>query len=203
MQQLPQRFIQAVAQNGSQMMRTRQEPLTALYEKQPERARITDHAATRSLNVPASTALYTEVLPGSGPAYPIGVHKAVGGESDFPTPGDILCAAMASCLDSCIRIIASRLGVALKALSVDVEANMDVCGTLRVDDATPVGFQDVIMRVDIKAEDQVSDQMLDIIVSAAEYSCVVVQTLRNAPEITIERVKSGRVQDAQQPIKAA
>ncbi len=196
MQQLPKRFAQAIAKNGSETMRERQEPLTAIYKKEPGRARITDHAATRSINVPASTALYTEVLPGSGPAYPIGVHKAVGGEGDFPTPGDVLCAAMASCLDSCIRIIASRLGVALKTLSVDVEANVDVRGTLRVDDKTRVGFQNVTMRVDIEAEDQVTDQMLDIIVSAAEYSCVVVQTLRNPPEITIERVGANSSQEA-------
>jgi uncharacterized OsmC-like protein len=203
MQQLPKRFTQAVAQNGSQTMRTRQEPLTQMYAKQPEHAWITDHAATRSTNVPASTALYTEVLPGSGPAYPIGVHKAVGGESDFPTPGDILCAAMASCLDSCIRIIASRLGVKLTALRVDVEANIDVRGTLRVDDAIPVGFQNITMRVDIAAEDQVTDQMLDIILTAAEYSCVVVQTLRNAPEITIERVGTSSARKSQQTTTAA
>jgi hypothetical protein len=37
-----------------------------------------------------------------------GTHTAVGGESDYPVPGELLCAAVASCLDSTIRTIANR-----------------------------------------------------------------------------------------------
>jgi uncharacterized OsmC-like protein len=70
------------------------------------------------------------------------VHKAIGGEGDYPVPGEILCGAIASCLDSAIRIIANRLGIALDALQVDVEARVDVRGTLMVDKSCTGGISD-------------------------------------------------------------
>lgn len=70
-----------------------------------------------------------------------GIHRAVGGYHDAPNPGDILCAALASCLDSTIRIIADRLGITLTSLEVDVTAEVDVRGTLVVNRDIPVGFQ--------------------------------------------------------------
>jgi uncharacterized OsmC-like protein len=72
---------------------------------------------------------------------PLGIHHAVGGYHDAPNPGDLLCAALASCLDSTLRIIAARLGVRLVALEVDVTADVDVRGTLMLDRAVPVGLR--------------------------------------------------------------
>ncbi len=182
-------FTDFVAHGANANMRDRQKPLHALYQCEPEQARIVDCAKTSSLQVPASTALYGEVFAGgsNGLPLPVGVHTAVGGESDFPVPGEILCAAIAACLDSCIRIMANRVGVQLTRLQVKAEASVDVRGTLCISDDVPVGFQDLQIEIDIETEGQIPAARMDAILKAAEYSCIVLQTLRNTPNICITR----------------
>ena len=181
-------FKEAVEHQPVVNMGERHELLRQVYLETPAKARIIDGAKTSSVNVPASKALYTEVIPhNANEAYAVGVHRAVGGESDFPVPGDILCAAVASCLDSTIRIIANRLGITLTQLEVTVEAEIDVHGTLRFDDSVPVGFQNIRLSVDLDTEKPVQEALLDAMLNAAEHSCVIIQTLRNAPEISVTR----------------
>ena len=179
-------FKEAVEHHPVVNMGERHEQLRQVYLETPEKARIIDGARTSSVAVPASKALYTEVTPrNADKTYAVGVHTAVGGESDFPVPGDILCAALASCLDSTIRIIANRLGVMLTKLEVTAEAEMDVHGTLRFDDNVPVGFQNIRLNVELDTEKPVQEALLNAMLNAAEHSCVIIQTLRNAPEISV------------------
>lgn len=181
-------FEEAVNRQPAVNMGERQEALKQLYLQDPEKPRITDGAKTSSFNVPASSPLYAEVIPhNADKSYAVGVHTAVGGESDFPVPGDILCAAIAACLDSCIRIIANRLGVKLKSLEVEAQADMNVLGTLRINDNVPVGFQNIRIDVNLETETQVQDALLDALIGAAEHSCVIIQTLRNSPAISVAR----------------
>ena len=88
----------------------RQACLAILYNQEPASAWITDSANTSTTKNNLSDPLHSSVTVG-GLAIPISVHKAVGGESDGAVPGDILCAALASCLDSTLKIIANRLQV--------------------------------------------------------------------------------------------
>ncbi len=183
-------FVDAIANNGAEQMRPRQDPLMALYQRAPDEAQIVDHAVTRSVTAPAGVALYTEVTPNMGGVYPIGVHKAVGGLSDFATPGDLFCAAIAACLDSTIRIIANRMGVALKSLEVSVSGHVDVRGTLRVDDSVPVGFQEIVIEAKIEPVAEMPDAYLEALLKGAEQSCVVLQTIKHCPEISLARVNA-------------
>lgn len=41
--------------------------------------------------------------------------EAIGGDHDAPSAGDMLCSALAACMDSMIRMVADHLGVTLKA----------------------------------------------------------------------------------------
>ncbi len=168
-------------------MTARQAPLRALYEREPGAAMIVDHARTTSGSISAADPLYSKIVFGDVNAteVPIGVHTAVGGESDLPVPGEILSGAIASCLDSAIRIIANRMGVQLKTLEVHVAASVDVRGTLRVDNQVPVGFQDIQIEVDVEAMDSVPNAQIKAIIKAAEYSCILIQTLRNPPAISL------------------
>ena len=122
------------------------------------------------------------VKPGSqdyGTEWAFGIHNAVGGYHDLPNPGDILCAAVAACLDSTIRIIANRFGIVLTQLEVDVSAEVDTRGTLMVDHKVPVGFQQMRCHVNIQASNQTKPEHLQRLVAAAEHCCVNLQTLRN------------------------
>ncbi len=182
------KFKDAIAKNDAESMHPRQDPLMALYQDNPDKAQIVDHAITRSIKAPARIALYTEVVPNKGDAYPVGVHQAVGGLSDFSTPGDLLCAAIAACLDSTIRIISNRMGVVLKELEVAVSGHVDVRGTLRVDDTVPVGFQKLEIDVKIEPETEMPQAYLDALLKGAEQSCVVLQTLKHGPAVSVTRL---------------
>lgn len=95
-------------------VRAHQDPLRQRYETTPEAARVTDRAKTTGTDL--SDPWRGAVQPGSedhGVAWAFGVHRGIGGPHDAPVPGDLLCAALAACLDSAVRLIANRLGVTL------------------------------------------------------------------------------------------
>lgn len=74
-----------------------QKSLKVKYKEAPGAAMVVDHAKTSGKV--ASDPFHSEVEPmdGCGISIPVGVHAAVGGLHDAPTPGDLLCAALAAC----------------------------------------------------------------------------------------------------------
>lgn len=161
-------------------VRERQDPLRERYKVTPEEAAITDRA--RTTGGVGTDPFHGAVVPGSedyGVEWAFGIHHAVGGDHDAPNPGDVLCAALAVCLDSTLRIIADRLGVTLTSLEVDVSADVDVRGTLLVDRTVPVGFQSMRCHVDVQAAEGTDPKLMQKLLAAAEHSCVVLQTLRS------------------------
>ena len=97
------------------IMRERQAALKERYETDPETAMVTDHARSVSMHVPANQPLHGSVELGkaSPQILDIALHEGVGGYSDLPVPGDMLCGAIAGCLDSVIRVIANHLAIEL------------------------------------------------------------------------------------------
>ena len=67
-------------------------------------------------------------MPTTGVRVPVGVHRAVGGLHDAPTPGDLLCAALAACQDSTFRMIANLMNIELEDLTVDVTGRSTCVG---------------------------------------------------------------------------
>jgi len=166
-------------ENDGGIVRSRQDPLRKRYRESPGEATITDQAMTTG-----GTELdpfHGKVAPGSedlGVVWPFGIHRAVGGDHDMPNPGDLLAAALATCLDSTIRMIADRLCVSLTSLSVAVAAEMDVRGCLLVDRGVPVGFQKMRCHVALRAAEGTDPQVVQMLLAASEKSCVNYQTLR-------------------------
>jgi uncharacterized OsmC-like protein len=172
-------------------VRARQVPLREHYKSAPKDAVITDRA--RSAGGVETDPFHGRVVPGSreyGLSWPFGIHAAVGGDHDGPNPGDLLCAALAACLDSTIRMIMSRHHVRLTALEVDVTADVDVRGTLVVDRSVPVGFQSMRCRVALRAAEGTDPARVDKLLAAAEHSCAVLQSLRAG--VAVETSLHGR-----------
>jgi uncharacterized OsmC-like protein len=167
----------------------RQEPLRARYKVAPHEAHIIDRGRTRA--GVETDPFHGHVVAGSkdyGVVWPFGIHSAVGGDHDAPNPGDLLCAALATCLDSTIRIIAERLNVTLASLEVDVTGDLDVRGTLVVDREVPVGFQKMTCRVSIQPAPGTDARMVERLLAAAEHSCVNLQTLRAG--VAVETIRA-------------
>jgi uncharacterized OsmC-like protein len=160
-----------------------QKPLKAKYRETPGSAMIVDHARTSGKS--ASDPFHSSVEPmdGCGVSVPVGVHGAVGGLHDAPTPGDLLCAALAACQDSAVRMVANLLGVELLELEVRVTATVDVRGTMGMDVSVPVGFQSMTCDVRMKAKEGTSPDLLKKLQAAAERCCVVQQTLKSPPPV--------------------
>jgi len=167
------------------IMNDRQSALAEVYRLTPDQAWVTDVAITGKGQTHIKDPLHADVE-AAGTNISIGVHPAVGGDGDAPVPGEILSAALASCLASTIRIIANRLSIELTHLQVAVSAEADVQGTLKLKHTVPVGFQKMHLSVDIETKTGTKPQMVKALLSAAEASCVVLQTLKHPPEITTQ-----------------
>lgn len=162
----------------------RHNKLKEIYDDDPQKAFIIDSAVVEGENL--DDPFHSKVHMNDELNLPLktGLHRAVGGDHDFSTPGDILCAALAACLESTIRMIANRLEIELAHTKVSVEAHLDVRGTLKFDKDVPVGFQ----KLDVEAElgsNNAGEKVLKTLFSAAVKSCVVYQTLK--PGITITK----------------
>jgi uncharacterized OsmC-like protein len=122
----------------------------------------------------------------------VSVDRALGGQGDAPSSGDLLCAALAASLDASIRVAASVAGIALKGLSVDVRAWTDVRGVLGTDRDVPVGFQTLLCSVRIETAAVVEPVDLRRVLVEAERASIVLATLRRAVpcHIRIEGLQS-------------
>jgi organic hydroperoxide reductase OsmC/OhrA len=80
-------------------------------------------------------------------------------------------------------MIAEHLDIRLASLDVAVDAECDVRGCLLVDPSVAVGFQGMRCRVRVEPEGIVEPQRLQMLIAAAEKSCVVLQTLRKGVSV--------------------
>lgn len=164
-------------------VREAQAPLRKHYRIDPSAALVTDHATTRRTN--GSDPFHTDVspMPECGVSLPVGVHGALGGLHDAPTPGDLLCAAWASCMDSSLRMVANAMGITLLSLEVEVEGDVDVRGTLMMEPDVPVGFQRMVCKVKLGPTPDTPSDVIDNLCRLAERCCVIQQTLLHTPQL--------------------
>ncbi len=164
----------------------RQEPLRQRYRQAPQEAWIVDRAAT--VGDRADDAFHGTLAAGNGfeDRWRFGIHRAVGGGHDAPNPGDILCAALAACQDSTLRIVAERLGVRLESVAAEATAEVDVRGTLAVGSNVPVGFQRMACRVAVRVARGTDPGLVEKLCFAAERGCVVLQTLRRGIDVRVQ-----------------
>lgn len=167
------------------IIKERQQKLISNYLENPVAAWVTDVAIIegKDLNDPLHTSVsINEELKVD---FPIGVHRAVGGYHDFPNPGDLLCAALASCFESTLRMIANRLQITLIKTKVKSTANVDVRGTLMINKEVPVEFQNMGLEIEVTVLNTVQKELADKLIKAAERSCIVLQTLLRGTPVKV------------------
>jgi uncharacterized OsmC-like protein len=159
----------------------RHQQLLAQYREHPLDAVTSKWACTSSELVTPDDPHHGEVEIGRGygVTFRYGIDRYVGGLHDLPNPGDLLCAALAACLDGTIRMIAGLMQVGLVDLSVEVRGDLDVRGTLLIDRTVPVGFQQLDCQVRIRAVADADPKQLARLLELAERSCVNLNSLRH------------------------
>ena len=158
-------------------LRAIQKPLKEKYRSDPNSSRITLRAQSDQSDTPITCSV--EV---GQKIFEAQAHSGVGGPGTAACSGDLLLGALAACAQVTCQLVATAMGIPFEHISVDVEGEMDLSGTLGISKETPVGFQDIHARFIIKAPDATPDQLAALKAKTEQY-CVVMQTLINPPQI--------------------
>ena len=165
-------------------LRALQAPIKERYRSDPSAACIT-LKAKGSLE---SDGIACKVETGRALAV-AGLHPATGGSGLELCSGDMLLEALVACAGVTLNAVATAIGVVIRSGVVRAEGDLDFRGTLGVVKDTPVGFQRIRLSFDL-ATDATEDE-LSTLVRLTERYCVVYQTLRQPPAMTVTRQVAG------------
>lgn len=170
----------------AETLRDMQAPLKSRYRDDPEAGVVTLHA-TGALD---SEDLVCSVETGRA-LVEAGLHPATGGDGVAACSGDMLLQALVACAGVTARAVATAIGIKLRGGTIRAEGEVDFRGTLGVSKETPVGFIDIRLHFDFDTD--ADAEQLASLMKLTERYCVVYQTLRAAPPVTVSHdAKPGR-----------
>jgi len=112
-----------------------------------------------------------------------GLHPATGGDGSLACSADMLLEALVACAGVTVSAVATAMGVKLRGGRVVAEGHWDARGTLGVDREAPVGLTDIALTFELDTDaDAATVQRL---VEMTERFCVIYQTLRTPPRLSI------------------
>lgn len=112
-----------------------------------------------------------------------GLHPATGGDGSLACSADMLLEALVACAGVTVSAVATAMGVKLRGGRVVAEGHWDARGTLGVDREAPVGLTDIALTFELDTDaDAATVQRL---VEMSERFCVIYQTLRAPPRLTV------------------
>ena len=163
-------------------LRALQAPLKEHYKSEPKAAMITLKATGRI----DEQAIACKVETGRALAV-AGLHPATGSGLELCS-GDMLLEALVACAGVTLKAVATALGVALSDATVSAEGDLDFRGTLGVAKDAPVGFAAIRLRFAVKTDAPAAT--LEQVLKLTERYCVVYQTIRSGPpvSVTLDRV---------------
>ncbi|GBD18148.1 hypothetical protein HRbin27_00640 [bacterium HR27] len=161
-------------------LRTLQRPLKQRYREQPEAAQITLRAVAGQFESPLRCVIET-----TGGTIVSEAHPGVGGPGTASCSGDLLLAALAACAQITCQMVATALGIPYRRISVAAEGDLDLRGTLGVSREVPVGFQAIRLLVEIDAPEATPEQLANLREKTEQF-CVIYQTLRQPPAVTVQ-----------------
>ena len=164
-------------------LRATQAPIKERYKSSPETALIT--LTARGVLDGSNIACKVE----TGRALAVaGLHPATGGSGLELCSGDMLLEALVACAGVTLKSVATAIEVPLKQGIVIAEGDLDFRGTLGVDKEAPVGFAEIRLRFAV--DTPAPQEKLDLLLKLTERYCVVYQTIRNGPKVsvTLQRV---------------
>ena len=159
-------------------LRALQAPLKQRYKDDPRTALVTLRASGSldasgvSCNVDTGRALVEA-----------GLHPATGGSGLQACSGDMLLEALAACAGVTLRAVATALEIPIRSGTVHVEGDLDFRGTLGVSKEVSVGFQTIRLRFEL--DTGATQDQLDTLLKLTERYCVVLQTLRSPPVVSL------------------
>jgi len=160
-------------------LRALQAPLKEAYRTEPERAMVTLRASG-SLD---ETAISCHVDTGRA-LVEAGLHAATGGTGLLACSGDLLLQALVACAGVTLRAVATALAIPVRGGEVRAEGDLDFRGTLGVSKDAPVGFRAI--RLWFRLDTDAGAEQLATLEKLTERYCVVLQTLRTPPVVSVQ-----------------
>jgi uncharacterized OsmC-like protein len=158
-------------------LKAMQAPLKQRYRDEPAAAVVTLRAEGRT-----TRGLTCKVDTGKA-LVEAGLHPATGGDGSMVCSGDMLLEALVACAGVTMRAVATAIGVELRDARVLAEGDLDFRGTLGVAKDAPVGFRAIRLRFELDSD--ASEDQRATLIRLTERYCVVLQTLRQPPPITV------------------
>lgn len=158
-------------------LRAMQTPLKERYKQTPAAALVTLHAQGR-----AGEGVSCKIETGKGLVV-AGLHPATGGTGQQACSGDMLLEALVACAGVTLNAVATSLGIVLREAVLKAEGDLDFRGTLGVSKEALVGFQSI--RLQLLLDTDASEEQLATLMRLTERYCVVYQTLKNPPPISV------------------
>lgn len=165
----------------SDELKALQAPLKARYREEPAQAKVTLRARGE-LGQKVSCSIAT-----GRALVEAGLHPATGGDGMLACSGDMLLEALCACAGVTMSAVSTALGISVRGGSVHAEGDIDFRGTLGVAKDAPVGFLAIRLRFELDTD--ANEEQLATLLKLTERYCVVYQTLRGAPALSMD-VKS-------------
>jgi uncharacterized OsmC-like protein len=162
----------------AQKLRELQAPLKTKYREAPDAAVITLRAQgdVDALGIACKVDTGRAIIEA-------GLHPATGGSGLQACSGDMLLEALVACAGVTLKAVATALGIELRAAKVRAEGDLDFRGTLGVDRTAPVGFREI--RLSFEVDTDAPPEQRAKLFQLTERYCVVYQTLKNPPPLTV------------------
>jgi uncharacterized OsmC-like protein len=164
-------------------LRALQAPLKQQYRDDPDSAVVTLRASGSLESAGVSCRVET-----GRALVEAGLHPATGGTGLQACSGDMLLEALAACAGVTLRAVATALEIPVRGGTVEVEGDLDFRGTLGVSKEVPVGFQTIRLR--FKLDSEATAEQLGTLEKLTERYCVVLQTLRSPPTVSVSKEKA-------------
>lgn len=159
-------------------LRAIQAPLKEQYRERPDSAVVTLRAEGQL----GEEAVTCKVSTGRA-MVEAGLHPATGGDGFSACSGDMLLEALVACAGVTLRAVATAVGLDVRGGTVRAEGDLDFRGTLGVAKDAPVGFRAIRLAFDLDAD--LTAGQRERLLALTERYCVVYQTLRTSPPVTI------------------
>ena len=158
-------------------LRSLQKPLKDRYRSEPAAALITLKAKGR-----IGEGIVCKLETGKA-LVEAGLHSATGGSGVSACSGDMLLEALVACAGVTLAAVATSIGINLRDAVVQAEGDLDCRGTLGVSQEAPVGLQRI--RLHFELDTDATEKEVSRLIDLTERYCVVFQTLRQSPEISV------------------
>ena len=109
------------------------------------------------------------------------------GANEGANPVEYLLHALAGCVTTTTVLHAAARGIQIERLSTELVGTIDVQGLLALDDSVPVGYEQIRIEMDIKAD--CSDEELNELVAFAQDHSPVCNTICRPVPVTVERAQ--------------